>query len=78
MLTGHTAPVNSIAFSADGSTFASGSWDATIRLWDVTTGELRKTLAGHTGGVTSVTFRADGTTLASGSMDGTILLWDLE
>ncbi len=37
-LTGHTDQVNSVAFSPDGKTLASGSGDDTIRLWDVATG----------------------------------------
>ncbi len=34
-LTGHTNGVDSVAFSPDGHTLASGSFDATVRLWDV-------------------------------------------
>ncbi|MBI1325730.1 hypothetical protein GC170_21420, partial [bacterium] len=59
-------------------TLASGSDDATIRLWDVATGAARGTpLAGHKDGVTSVSFSPDGKTLASGSDDATIRLWDV-
>ena len=74
-LTGHTSWVNSVSFSPDGQTLASGSSDYTIRLWDVETGETVKTLTGHTGDVISVSFSPDGQTLASGSGDGTMLLW---
>jgi WD40 repeat protein len=35
--TGHSADVTSVAFSPDGQTLASGSWDNTIKLWDVIT-----------------------------------------
>ena len=76
LLVGHTRAVYAVAFSADGKTLASGSWDQTIKLWDAAAGTVLRTLSGHTGGVCSVAFSADGKTLASGSEDGTIKLWD--
>ncbi|MXV74301.1 sigma-70 family RNA polymerase sigma factor [Candidatus Poribacteria bacterium] len=78
LLTTHTDWVNSVAFSADGKTLASGSKDGIIHLWDAQTGILRQSLIGHTGGVASVLFSADGKTLVSGSKDNTIRLWDTQ
>ncbi|GMG38934.1 unnamed protein product [Aspergillus oryzae] len=68
--------VNSVAFSPDGRTLASGSLDHTIKLWDTTTGTERQTLKGHSGWVNLVAFSPDRYTLASGSLDNTIKLWD--
>ena len=76
-LTGHTDRVESVSFSPDGQTLASGSVDETIRLWDVGTGRVIRTLTGHTDAVWSLSFSPDGQTLASGSVDETIRLWDV-
>jgi len=74
---GHTSWVWSVAFSPDGKLLASGSWDETIKLWEVATGREVRTLEGHTGWINSVAFSPDGKLLASGSNDGTIKLWDI-
>ncbi|BAY20217.1 WD-40 repeat protein (plasmid) [Anabaenopsis circularis NIES-21] len=76
-LQGHENFVTSVSFSRDGKTLASGSYDKTIKLWDLETGQFR-TLKGHNAAVTSVSFSPNGKTLASGSDDGTIKLWNLE
>jgi WD40 repeat protein len=56
---------------------ASGSLDETIKLWDIASSQVLRTLAGHSAEVQSVAFSTDGKTLASGSFDETIKLWDV-
>jgi WD40 repeat protein/tRNA A-37 threonylcarbamoyl transferase component Bud32 len=74
-LRGHSAPIHALAFSPDGKRLASGSMDATVKLWDVTAGKEMASLPGHSDIVQSVAFSADGKTLASPSSDGSVKLW---
>jgi len=74
--TGHSSPVNSVAFSPDGKILASGSDDRTIKLWDAATGAALRTLR-HSEYVESVTFSLDGKTLASAGILNTVKLWDV-
>ena len=68
--------VMSIAYSPDGRTLANGTFDGTIRLWDVHTGKLLYILTGHTFSVRSVAYSPDGHTLASGGWDSKVKLWN--
>jgi WD40 repeat protein len=74
-LEGHASDVNSVAFSPDGKTLASGGGDYTVKLWDVETRQELAALTGHNYRVWSVAFSPDGKTLASGSGDNTVKLW---
>lgn len=77
ILKGHTAPVSALAMSADGKILVSGSEDKTIKLWQIGTGFLFRTLTEHTGSVFALAISPDGKILASGSGDGTIKIWHL-
>ncbi|MEU3751314.1 serine/threonine-protein kinase [Streptomyces olivoreticuli] len=76
-LSGHTSEIDCLAFAPDGKTLASGSYDNTVRLWDVTTGRTVTTYQGHTSNVMSLAFGPDGHTLYSGGFDKTLRSWDL-
>ena len=74
----HDVAVQSVAFSADGKSFVSGSIDKTVKLWDMQTGGVVKTFHGHTATVRCVSISPDMTRIASGSRDTTIRLWDIQ
>ncbi|MBD2203040.1 serine/threonine protein kinase [Calothrix sp. FACHB-1219] len=76
-LKGHASDVNSVAFSPDGKTLASGSDDKTIKLWNVETKQEIRTLKGHLQWIWTVAFSPDGKTLASGGADRNIKLWNI-
>src|SRR5207248_1846605 len=70
--------VFTLAFTPDGRTLASGSWNGTVKFWDVASGRVRETLSGHTGRAWAVAWSPDGRTVASCEWDQTIWLWDVE
>jgi guanine nucleotide-binding protein subunit beta-2-like 1 protein len=75
-LTGHSHFVQDIVISSDGQFALSGSWDGTLRLWDLNTGTTTRRFVGHTKDVLSVAFSADNRQIVSGSRDKTVKLWN--
>jgi WD40 repeat protein len=72
-----SAPEREASPKEIGKTLVSGSYDNTIKIWNLGTGKLQKTLTGHTNGVFSVAISPNGKTLVSGSSDKTIKIWNL-
>ena len=71
--TGHSDPVESVAFSPNGQHIVSCSEDRTIRVWDAMMGEpAADPFTGHTDLVRSVAFSPDDQYVVSGSKDLTI------
>ena len=74
---GHSGVMLAVAYSFDGKYIASASMDKTIKIWEVETGRLLRTLTGHTDHVYSVSYSPDGKYIASGSNDNTIKIWEV-
>lgn len=76
---GHNDSVNSVAISPDRKTLASGSDDATVKLWDMATGQEIRTFTGHSNWVKSVAFSPDGKLVASMEWikNNGIKIWDV-
>jgi WD40 repeat protein/Mrp family chromosome partitioning ATPase len=75
---GHSSAINSVVFSPDGSRVASGSYDSTVRVWDVQMGVCEQTLKGHSYAVNSVAISPDGSRVASSASDSTVQVWDVQ
>lgn len=75
-LKGHGHFVSDVVLSSDGQYALSGSWDSTLRLWDLFAGKTTRRFVGHTKDVMSVAISSDNRQIVSGSRDHTIKLWN--
>ena len=75
-LHGHNHFVSSLALNSDNTKLVSGSWDKTIRLWDIPTSKSDLIFKGHTKDVLSVAFSHDERLIFSGSMDNSLKYWN--
>ncbi|MDX2086442.1 MAG: serine/threonine-protein kinase [Kofleriaceae bacterium] len=76
ILNGHTADVEIIALTPDGTHVVTASDDATLRIWNLATEQSRE-LRGHVGPVEALEISPDGMYVASAGTDGTVWLWEL-
>lgn len=76
VMTGHQHSVRAIA--ARGDTLVSGSYDCTVRVWKISTGEAIHWLQGHNYKVYSVVLDHKRNRCISGSMDNLVKIWSLE
>ena len=73
---GHTGPVLCAAFNPDSTMLATGSGDASVRLWDVHSGMPSSVLTGsHNGWILTVAWSSCGKYLLSGCKDNSVQVW---
>lgn len=65
-----------LKFSPDGLRLVAGGEKNTVKIWDVSTGEVLQTLHGHNGDVRAAVFSPDGRWVASAGEDSTVKIWN--
>lgn len=74
----HNKVVRCVAANFVLGTAVTGSYDATLKVWDLPALTIRATLRGHEGWVLTVAVNWKDKTALTGSTDGQLRLWDLE
>ncbi|EPS37707.1 hypothetical protein H072_8584 [Dactylellina haptotyla CBS 200.50] len=77
-LSGHEGPVSSLSFASDGSSLVSGSWDHTVRIWNIFGRTQISEPLQMKSDVLSVAFRPDGRQIAACTLDGEVSFWSVE
>ncbi|XP_055509630.1 F-box and WD repeat domain containing protein 10B isoform X2 [Leucoraja erinacea] len=76
VIQGHAGSIKALVLSEDQNFVISGSFDLSIRRWNLTTGYCMTIYRGHVGVITSLVMYKD--KLASGAMDCLTKVWDVE
>lgn len=75
ILNGHTAPISSLCFSTSGAMLVSGSWDQTVRVWDIFEKKGSVDALTHASEVLSVDFHPNNKDIVATTLGGQIYMW---
>lgn len=77
-IAGHKGVLSSLAFTPDGRTLLTGSWDSSVRFWDAASGAELASYRWPVGRVYAVAASPDGTRFAAAGETGAIVVWDAD
>lgn len=77
VLDGHEGPVTSIKFSPQNPQLATGSWDKSVKIWELYAGANAAVESmGHSADVTALAYRPDGKQICTATLDGNLVFWN--
>ncbi|MBF2019653.1 MAG: WD40 repeat domain-containing protein [Hydrococcus sp. C42_A2020_068] len=77
-LTDHSGSIHALAVAAKRRILISGSYDQTVKQWDLTTGKMLKSSYDDSGAIYAIAVNESAQIIASGGGDGRVTLWQLE
>jgi len=77
-LEGHSGFVQDVALSNNGEFVVSASWDRSLRLWSLKSGDTICKFLGHTKDALSVAFSPDNRQIVSGGRDNKLKMWNVK
>eukprot|EP00475_Leptophrys_vorax_P037320 TRINITY_DN6415_c0_g1_i1.p1 TRINITY_DN6415_c0_g1~~TRINITY_DN6415_c0_g1_i1.p1 ORF type:complete len:861 (+),score=232.76 TRINITY_DN6415_c0_g1_i1:156-2585(+) len=77
ILQGHEAPISCLAFSSSRNVLVTGSWDKTVRVWDVYSSKSSVECLKHSSDVLALAINPQGTQLCTATLDGQLYFWNL-
>ena len=78
VLNGHTAPVSCLAFSHINDVLISGSWDNTVKMWELYTKKGISETYEHNSKITAVALSPNDKEVAVSTLNGELYTWDIE
>ncbi|KAL8726026.1 MAG: hypothetical protein Q9166_006971 [cf. Caloplaca sp. 2 TL-2023] len=76
-LAGHEGPVSSLAFAPSGGLLVSGSWDHTVRVWNIFDRTQSSEALQLQADITDVAVRPDSKQIAVSTLDGQLTFWSV-